>query len=49
MREYGDVLEKTDRVDLTHIHRIPQELEQLTRGDLADIAAGILCGLEEVR
>lgn len=34
--EYGDVLEKTSRLDLTHIHRLPNEPEQLTRGELAE-------------
>lgn len=34
--EYGDVLEKTRRLDLTHIHRLPNEPEQLTRGELAE-------------
>lgn len=33
--EYEDVLEKTRRLKLPHIQRLPEDLEQLTRGDLA--------------
>lgn len=36
--EYEDVLEKTKRLSLSHIHRLPEELEQLTKGDLAELA-----------
>jgi len=34
--EYEDVLEKTSRLDLSHIRRLPAEPEQLTRGELAE-------------
>lgn len=36
--EYEDVLEKTKRLSLAHIRRLPDELEQLTKGDLAALA-----------
>jgi hypothetical protein len=35
--DYGDVLEKTCRTDLSHIRRIPAEPEQLTHGELAEV------------
>lgn len=44
--EYGDVLEKTQRLDLGHIQRLPEELEQLTRGDLAALVNGLLKELD---
>lgn len=34
--EYGDILEKTRWCDLPKIHRLPEDLEQYTRGELAD-------------
>lgn len=43
--EYRDVLEKTHRLDLTHIHRLPSEPEQLTRGELAEVVKGLIKGL----
>lgn len=43
--EYEDVLDKTDRLSLSHIHRLPEELEQFTRGDLADMVKELLKGL----
>lgn len=43
--EYGDVLEKTQRVSLPHIHKLPEELEQLTRGDLAALVNNLLKGI----
>lgn len=45
--EYGDVLGKTKRLSLAHIQRLPEELEQLTKGELADLVKGLLKGLEE--
>lgn len=36
--EYEDVLEKTRRLSVSHIRRLPGELEQLTKGDLAELA-----------
>lgn len=45
--EYGDVLEKTRHLSLSHIRRLPRELEQLTKGDLADLVKGLLKELEE--
>ena len=35
--EYEDVLDKTRRFSLSHIRRLPEELEQYTKGDLADM------------
>jgi hypothetical protein len=43
--EYGDVLNKTQRVSLSHIHRLPGELEQLTKGDLAHLVRGLISDL----
>jgi hypothetical protein len=34
--EYEDVLSKTDHCEIPQIHRIPEEVEQYTRGDLAN-------------
>lgn len=45
--EYGDVLDKTRRLDLSHIRRLPEELEQLTKGDLADLVRKLLRELQE--
>lgn len=45
--EYGDVLGKTKRLSLAHIRRLPEELEQLTKGDLADMVKGLIAELEE--
>lgn len=42
--EYGDVLDKTRRLNLSHIQRLPEELEQLTRGDLAELVSDLLKG-----
>lgn len=42
--EYGDVLDKTKRLNLSHIQRLPEELEQLTRGDLAELVNDLLKG-----
>ena len=44
--EYGDVLDKTRRLNLSHIQRLPEELEQLTRGDLAELVNDLLKGDE---
>ena len=44
MCEYGDVLDKTRRLNLSHIQRLPEELEQLTRGDLAELVSDLLKG-----
>ena len=35
--EYDDVLEKTTRLKLPYIRRVPEELEQLTKGELAGL------------
>lgn len=45
--EYGDVLGKTKRLALPHIQKLPEEMEQLTKGDLADLVKGLLRNLEE--
>lgn len=43
--EYEDVLKKTSRLDLSHIHRLPPEPEQLTRGELAAVVRELMQGL----
>lgn len=43
--EYEDVLAKTRRLKLPHIKRLPEELEQLTRGDLAALVNDLLKGI----
>ena len=40
--ECGDVLDKTRRLSLSHIRRLPEELEQLTKGDLAELVKGLM-------
>lgn len=45
--EYGDVLGKTKRLSLSHIQKLPGELEQLTKGELADLVKGLIKSLEE--
>lgn len=45
--EYGDVLGKTKKLSLSHIRRLPEELELLTKGDLANLVRGLLKELEE--
>lgn len=40
--EYEDVLENTRRLSLSHIHRLPEELEQLTKGDLAEMVRELM-------
>ena len=40
--EYEDLLDKTKRVSLSHIRRLPEELEQYTKGDLADLVKEFL-------
>ena len=45
--EYGDVLGKTKRLSLSHIQKLPGELEQLTKGELADLVKGLVKSLEE--
>lgn len=42
LHEYGDVLDKTRRVSLTHIRQLPEEPEQLTRGELAALVNDLL-------
>lgn len=44
--EYGDVLEKTQRLNLPRIRRLPEDLEQLTKGDLAALAEELITELE---
>ncbi len=45
--EYGDVLGKTKRLSLSHIQKLPEDLEQLTKGELADLVKGLVKSLEE--
>lgn len=40
--EYEDVLEKTKRLCLSHIRKLPEDLEQLTKGELADLVRGLI-------
>lgn len=40
--EYEDVLEKTKELSLSHIQKLPEDLEQLTRGDLAALVNELL-------
>lgn len=47
LHEYGDVLGKTEKLSLSHIQKLPEELELLTKGDLADLVRGLLRKLEE--
>lgn len=44
--EYEDLLDKTKRVSLSHIRKLPDELEQYTKGDLADMVKELLKELE---
>lgn len=44
--DYGDVLEKTCKCAAPLIKRIPEELEQYTKGEMADFVRGILRELE---
>lgn len=44
--EYGDVLEKTRKYSLPRIRRLPDEIEQYTKGELADY---IRKNIEELR
>lgn len=43
--EYDDVLGKTRRLNLPHIQRLPEEPEQLTRGELAALVNDLLKGV----
>ena len=40
--EYDDVLEKTKCLKLPHIRKVPEELEQLTKGELAGLVRDLL-------
>lgn len=40
--EYEDVLEKTKQLDLSYIRRVPEELEQLTKGDMAELVRRLI-------
>ncbi len=43
--EFEDVLEKTQRLSLTHIRKLPEDLEQLTKSDLAVLAEKLLADI----
>lgn len=43
--EYDDVLGKTRRLQLPHIQRLPEEPEQLTKGELAALVKDLLKGI----
>lgn len=40
--EYEDINNKTKRLDIPHIHKFPDELEQLTKGELAALVNQML-------
>ncbi len=40
--DFRDVLDKTKQFSLPHIQRLPEELEQLTKGELADLVKRLL-------
>lgn len=40
--DYTDILDKTKQLSLSHIRRLPEELEQLTKGELADLVKSLL-------
>jgi hypothetical protein len=44
--EYGDVLQKTHKCVAPQVKRIPEELEQYTRGEMADFVQGLMQELE---
>ncbi len=44
--DYDDVLKKTKQLSLAHIHKLPEELEQLTKGELADMVKKLLRDLK---
>ena len=44
--DYDDVLKKTKQLSLTHIHKLPEELEQLTKGDLAELVKKLLSDMK---
>ena len=46
LHEYEDVMDKTRQLNLSHIRRLPEELELLTRGELADLVKGLLKDLD---
>ena len=47
LHEYGDVLGKTEKLSISHIQKLPEELELLTKGDLADLVRGLLKKMKE--
>lgn len=45
--EYGDVWDKTSQYAMPKLHRIPEELEQYSRGEMAEFAGNMVRELEE--
>ena len=45
--QYEDVLQKTKRLTIPHIRKVPADLEQLTKGDLAKLVNELLREQEE--
>lgn len=45
--QYDDVLQKTRRLSIPHIRKVPSELEQLTKGDLAKLVGELLREIEK--
>ncbi len=43
---YGDILNRTKRLSLSHIRSLPEEMGLLTKGDLAEVVKGLLEDLE---
>lgn len=42
LQEYGDVLEKTEKCRLPLFRRLPEQIEQYTRGELAEYVRGLI-------
>ncbi len=45
--QYGDVLDRTCRTGIESIHKLPEELEWLTRGEMGELIKGLLRELKE--
>lgn len=44
--DYGDVAERTRKVNLSHIHKLPPEIDQYTKGDLAMVVRDLIKEIE---
>jgi len=45
--QYEDVLQKTTHLTIPHIRKVPSDLEQLTKGDLAKLVGELLRDMDE--